>query len=153
MTTPPTGSPACAPFPTAWWYPQRRTGQDNHGDLAKTICAICPQRVQCLDGALQRGEEWGVWAGAGESRRRVLRRASADGRLDAVVAAHWRQLDGVAQAGDQGLLAVPGKGATHGRRATQAKGCDCRPCKMSASFDGVVKTLERPRVPRRAVAA
>jgi WhiB family transcriptional regulator, redox-sensing transcriptional regulator len=31
--------------------------------LAKGMCADCPARAACLDGALQRGEPWGVWGG------------------------------------------------------------------------------------------
>jgi WhiB family transcriptional regulator, redox-sensing transcriptional regulator len=31
--------------------------------LAKRMCAGCHARAACLDGALQRGEPWGVWGG------------------------------------------------------------------------------------------
>jgi WhiB family transcriptional regulator, redox-sensing transcriptional regulator len=31
--------------------------------LARRICASCQARSTCLDGALQRGEPWGVWGG------------------------------------------------------------------------------------------
>jgi WhiB family transcriptional regulator, redox-sensing transcriptional regulator len=30
---------------------------------AKALCRACPIRVTCLDGALERGEPWGVWGG------------------------------------------------------------------------------------------
>jgi WhiB family redox-sensing transcriptional regulator len=30
---------------------------------AKAICAKCPLRIECLDGALERAEPWGVWGG------------------------------------------------------------------------------------------
>jgi WhiB family transcriptional regulator, redox-sensing transcriptional regulator len=30
---------------------------------ARRMCASCPARAACLDGALQRGEPWGVWGG------------------------------------------------------------------------------------------
>jgi WhiB family redox-sensing transcriptional regulator len=30
---------------------------------AKMMCAGCQARAACLDGALQRGEPWGVWGG------------------------------------------------------------------------------------------
>jgi hypothetical protein len=30
---------------------------------AKAICAKCPLAVECLDGALEREEPWGVWGG------------------------------------------------------------------------------------------
>ena len=32
-------------------------------DQAKTICAGCPRRELCLEGALERREPWGVWGG------------------------------------------------------------------------------------------
>ena len=30
---------------------------------AKALCLDCPVRTLCLDGALERGEPWGVWGG------------------------------------------------------------------------------------------
>jgi WhiB family redox-sensing transcriptional regulator len=30
---------------------------------AKHICATCPARIPCLEGALERREPWGVWGG------------------------------------------------------------------------------------------
>ena len=32
-------------------------------EWAKSLCAQCPVRQKCLDGALERGEPWGVWGG------------------------------------------------------------------------------------------
>lgn len=32
-------------------------------ELAKTLCRTCPVRVECLAGALDRREPWGVWGG------------------------------------------------------------------------------------------
>ena len=32
-------------------------------ERAKSICALCPARVSCLAGAIERGEPWGVWGG------------------------------------------------------------------------------------------
>ena len=32
-------------------------------DQAKAICAGCPRREPCLEGALERREPWGVWGG------------------------------------------------------------------------------------------
>ncbi|HVE73762.1 MAG TPA: WhiB family transcriptional regulator [Mycobacteriales bacterium] len=32
-------------------------------ETAKALCVPCPLREQCLAGALDRGEPWGVWGG------------------------------------------------------------------------------------------
>lgn len=32
-------------------------------ERAKAMCADCPVRTACLDGALERREPWGVWGG------------------------------------------------------------------------------------------
>ncbi len=32
-------------------------------ELAKALCSSCPIRVECLAGALERREPWGVWGG------------------------------------------------------------------------------------------
>jgi WhiB family redox-sensing transcriptional regulator len=32
-------------------------------ELAKALCRDCPVRVECLAGALERREPWGVWGG------------------------------------------------------------------------------------------
>ena len=38
---------------------------DDLGDIstAKHVCAGCPVLVECLETALDRGEQWGVWGG------------------------------------------------------------------------------------------
>jgi len=32
-------------------------------EFAKSLCQACPIRLQCLNGALERREPWGVWGG------------------------------------------------------------------------------------------
>ncbi len=32
-------------------------------ELAKSLCGECPVRVECLTGAIERAEPWGVWGG------------------------------------------------------------------------------------------
>lgn len=32
-------------------------------ELAKSLCRSCPVRAECLAGALERREPWGVWGG------------------------------------------------------------------------------------------
>jgi WhiB family transcriptional regulator, redox-sensing transcriptional regulator len=43
-------------------------------DEAKLICQVCPVRAPCLAWALENGVGSGVWGGATEEERRVLRR-------------------------------------------------------------------------------
>jgi WhiB family redox-sensing transcriptional regulator len=45
---------------------------------AMAVCAGCPVRARCYQGAADRGEPWGIWGGADveESRRERRRRAS-----------------------------------------------------------------------------
>ncbi|MFF1498088.1 WhiB family transcriptional regulator [Streptomyces sp. NPDC058304] len=44
---------------------------------AKAVCATCPLKVSCLEGALERGEEFGVWGGLSEDERRALKHRTA----------------------------------------------------------------------------
>ncbi|WP_106538505.1 WhiB family transcriptional regulator [Haloactinopolyspora alba] len=44
---------------------------------AKAICATCPVRARCLDEALARDEQFGVWGGKDARERRELRRRLA----------------------------------------------------------------------------
>lgn len=39
---------------------------------AKQVCAVCDVRVECLEGALARGERFGIWGGLSERERRKL---------------------------------------------------------------------------------
>ncbi len=133
--------PACNGLPTEWFFPERDTGVDNHGARAKAACRGCPVREACLMAALDRNEEHGIWGGAGEQRRRTLRRAQAAGVLEAALAAHWRALDRVPAAGDRVLLAGFGAQATHGRPGTYAKGCRCDPCSLAVGMREVRASL------------
>lgn len=47
---------------------------------AKSLCAPCPLRAMCLQGALERGEPWGVWGGELFDRGRVIPRKRTVGR-------------------------------------------------------------------------
>ena len=56
---------------------------------AKTICSRCPVRQACLQYALTRGEDHGVWGGLTEGERRevaVLRRRGHAGESGEVAA-------------------------------------------------------------------
>jgi WhiB family redox-sensing transcriptional regulator len=49
-------------------------------EQAKEFCADCPARIACLDGAISRGEPWGVWGGAIFERGQVVARKRPRGR-------------------------------------------------------------------------
>lgn len=42
--------------------------------LAKSVCAICTVRAECLEYALAASEDSGIWGGLDEAERRSLRR-------------------------------------------------------------------------------
>jgi WhiB family redox-sensing transcriptional regulator len=49
-------------------------------ELAKSLCADCPLRAECLAGALERAEPWGVWGGEIFERGAVVPRKRPRGR-------------------------------------------------------------------------
>ncbi len=49
-------------------------------ETAKALCGHCPLRDACLDGALGRGEPWGVWGGQLFDGGRVVPRKRPRGR-------------------------------------------------------------------------
>ncbi len=44
-------------------------------DKAKAVCACCPVRAQCLEFALDSGQDFGIWGGMSEQERRAMRRS------------------------------------------------------------------------------
>ena len=49
------------------------SAQDDEGvRQAKETCRWCPVREQCLSGAMERGEQYGVWGGLTPEERRQL---------------------------------------------------------------------------------
>lgn len=87
---------------------------------AKAVCALCPVRETCLDRALERGEEFGIWGGTSENQRRKLRRQrkihkasvmTAEHGTEAGYMWHWRHEEGP-------VTCVPCKDA---HRATNAE--------------------------------
>lgn len=61
----------CNGLPTAWWFPDLGVGARK----ARSICNTCPVQAICLQAALDRHEQHGVWGGVnfGRRRRRVAR--------------------------------------------------------------------------------
>ena len=65
---------SCAQVGGDIWHPEQggRVAPE-----AKRICASCPVREQCLEYALEMGDDYGVYAGTSAGERRKLRRARA----------------------------------------------------------------------------
>lgn len=49
-------------------------------ERAKSLCAECPIKSECLTGAVSRGEPWGVWGGEIFERGTVVPRKRSRGR-------------------------------------------------------------------------
>lgn len=49
-------------------------GEDDEAEEAKSVCADCVVRVECLEYALETRQLNGVWGGATERERRRLNR-------------------------------------------------------------------------------
>lgn len=49
----------CREYDAELWFAER----PEQVELAKALCGACPLRAECLAGALDRGEPWGVWGG------------------------------------------------------------------------------------------
>jgi WhiB family redox-sensing transcriptional regulator len=48
---------------------------------AKVVCRRCDVRDQCLQWALESGQDHGVWGGMSEDERRALKRRNARARI------------------------------------------------------------------------
>jgi hypothetical protein len=59
------------------WFPDK--GQSNK--QAKLICAECPVRQQCLQYALDRSEQHGIWGGLSDRERKELKRGIRPPRM------------------------------------------------------------------------
>lgn len=136
MTAPAGG--ACTDLPTEMFFPEVRTGGDNHGRSAKAVCAACPVRVACITDSVARDEPYGIWGGAGEDERRWLRRAwvldGGDGGpiWSAALAHHLARLAGERVP----VVNRNGPGATCGLPVTYARNCRCSACSWAASRRG-----------------
>jgi WhiB family redox-sensing transcriptional regulator len=68
-------------FPVSWAGPSLAQIAE-----ARTVCASCEVRRECLAFALATGQPYGVWGGTSPDERAVLRRkARAAGLADAVM--------------------------------------------------------------------
>jgi len=75
----------CLDFGPDFFFP--KTDDINSEGEAKKVCDGCNVREDCLEFALKKGEEFGIWGGMSERERRRIRRQRALGR----VAAHETQ--------------------------------------------------------------
>lgn len=76
--------PACAEEDSELFFPIGNTGPALlQIEEAKAVCRRCPLMVTCIAGALERGEEFGVWGGLSEDERRALKRSAARARARA----------------------------------------------------------------------
>ncbi len=51
---------------------ERKDEREKREARAKSICAICPVRVPCLEYAAEIKEPYGIWGGMTEAERRQL---------------------------------------------------------------------------------
>lgn len=133
---------ACTGLDPDLWFPDLDEGGDNHGTTAKAICAQCPVPGPCLEAALERGEEHGIWGGAGGDQMRWLRRKYRAGGTTwtQALAAHIANLTGATNT----VIDRNGPNATHGLRVTYNRGCRCRACRW-ATQDDVALIKQRRR--------
>jgi WhiB family transcriptional regulator, redox-sensing transcriptional regulator len=83
------GEPACSGTDPGLFFGPEIEGPQARAQrvaAAQAVCAACPVRTACLDGALARGERWGIWGGAdletrrhGGTRRVELRQGNETG--------------------------------------------------------------------------
>ncbi|WP_238148864.1 WhiB family transcriptional regulator [Serinicoccus sediminis] len=66
----------CHEHPADLWFAELPAEVEH----AKELCGPCPLREQCLTGALERREPWGVWGGQLLLQGRVVPRKRPRGR-------------------------------------------------------------------------
>ncbi|NUQ91079.1 MULTISPECIES: WhiB family transcriptional regulator [Glycomyces] len=66
----------CREYDADLWFSEQPTELE----FAKSLCADCPVRLECLTGALERHEPWGVWGGEIFEKGNVVARKRPRGR-------------------------------------------------------------------------
>ncbi len=80
------GQPPCRTHDAGLWFADRPADIET----AKLLCAQCPVRLACLEGALARSEPWGVWGGELFEHGLVIARKRPRGRPRKQVAEELR---------------------------------------------------------------
>ncbi|MFJ3198566.1 WhiB family transcriptional regulator [Streptomyces griseoviridis] len=77
-------TPSCADGDPELFFPIGDTGPALlQEEEAKAVCRGCPLMESCLQGALERGENYGVFGGLSAKERRSLKRRAARQRTAA----------------------------------------------------------------------
>ena len=133
---------ACIGVSAELFFPSR--GDESRS--AKAVCAECPVCSECLEFALTTGEKFGIWGGASERERRVMRRNISPGR-DAVGRESVR---GECQALDLVMAARQHHRGRAGRGARRERPLGARPSSrhcvtVGSSGSPASKSARRPR--------
>lgn len=94
----------CAQVDPELFFPEK----GGSSKAAKTICKLCPVRLECLQDALDHGDRFGVRGGLSERERRSLERPK---RVD-----------------PPSRLPIDIGSISHGTHAGYNAGCKCRAC-------------------------
>ncbi len=62
----------CRGMRLSLFFPSEEDGEESQG--AKQICSECPVLDECLESALDTGEQYGIWGGMTFRERRRLQR-------------------------------------------------------------------------------
>lgn len=69
------GEPVCRQVDPDMFFPEPDDPNRNHIiKLAKKACQSCPYVIECLAGALERDEKFGIWGGTTEQDRKRMKR-------------------------------------------------------------------------------
>ncbi|MFF1819326.1 WhiB family transcriptional regulator [Kribbella sp. NPDC058245] len=66
---------ACREEDPELFFPIGTTGPSlRQAEAAKRVCARCPVQADCLEWALETGQDAGIWGGTTDTERRLLKR-------------------------------------------------------------------------------
>ena len=69
------GEPICRQIDPDMFFPEPDDPQRFQlTKMAKQACSVCPYIVECLAGALERNEPFGIWGGTTEQDRKRMKR-------------------------------------------------------------------------------